>query len=350
MKVKRAELLATLEKVKPALAAGGSVPELSHIWFTGKEVLAFDGGLGIRVPYESDIHFGLPGQPLLALLRSTTAEEIDFDPGKKAGVDLKLGSGRATLTTLDAGRSPWTYNDEEEITGSFEITEDVLNGLRRALLISVSKPTRVEHYGVVLFPIKEGLAMFTTDDAMMIRVMVKVAAKADELEAFRKVILPRGFVQQVISQCAPGASLVLAKNYIYASGEGVEIFSNVLDNKAVHDLPSVITAHKDAGTRIALPPGFGSALQRARILASGDEAKVMVAVDGDGMSIKGKYKHGRLDEELMLTGDASQAEIRLVANKLAGLTEATDFAMDNDVFLLYGGDDFIFLVSAQDDE
>src|SRR5262249_16571063 len=61
--------IAKLETVEPGIAINPLIPLLQHYWFTGKQLLATNGIMGIQVPFVSDFAGAVPNN-LLDLLKA----------------------------------------------------------------------------------------------------------------------------------------------------------------------------------------------------------------------------------------------------------------------------------------
>src|SRR5688572_14425066 len=92
--MKRNELIALLNAVKPALSNNDLIPVLSMFWFTGSEILAYNDQISIQVPFKSNFVGALPGATLLAMLNSSLAEEVDLT---QKGQTASLAAGKTKL-------------------------------------------------------------------------------------------------------------------------------------------------------------------------------------------------------------------------------------------------------------
>jgi len=189
LKVNRKEFLGELERLKPAIGSTGSLAELSHLWFDGKTVYAFNGGLGIKAPLETEFKGGVPGKLLVGLLQSHSAEEAVIEEEENS-LRVDLGkSSKTNLATLAPDRMPWDFPAKPAKSASaLELTEDVIDALRRSLIVRSDKPAMTVHYGVTLVDNKGNLSFYTTDSAMMAQ--TSAAAEVDS----KPIVLPRAFV------------------------------------------------------------------------------------------------------------------------------------------------------------
>ena len=118
MKIEREDFIKALALVKPALASGGVVQELNHLWFDTKFVYAYDGGFGIKLPLKTDLECGVPGTPLINLLGTSALKEAELQQEKdklllKFGLLKSRGGMFAHTGTANEG-SPAMRSDKAE--------------------------------------------------------------------------------------------------------------------------------------------------------------------------------------------------------------------------------------------
>lgn len=349
MKVERDKFLTQLERLSPAIGTNAKVPAFLNVWFDGEQAAAYDGGLGIMVPMETEFSIGVPGKPLLGLMSGTSVEKVELTNGK-GGLEVKIGSSKVSLAGLPPESTIWPFpTDVPAKTPSIELTEGLLDAMRRLLFVRVAKPVRVEHNGITLFPADGDFHLITTNS----RTMAQITQEGKLPKNAEHVVLPRGFVEQMIGQIEPGAKLYLLSDCLIAEGESVRLCSNLLDSQAVTDLPGLITKYtKGAETRIQLPKGLGESLNRAALLSKGeDDAAITLSVEGSSLSLSGTYAMGKVTDTIDLgKGEPPEAEITVELEQLrAALGQADEFGILPKALVLYGGKDFICLIAGKVD-
>lgn len=352
MKFDRAELIKAIERVKPALQASGSIPQLKHIWLDGKFLYAYNGALGIRINWPTEIPpCGIPGTVLLGLLQSTSAKEVEFDASATTQAELKMNKATATLPLMQSDLNPWPFPLEVPAgpvgVRTLILTDELITGLKQACIIKAAKPNRVEHYGVVLFPAKDSVVLYTTDSKSLAEVSVAQKVSKD----LKKAVLPFGFVAQLLD-LKPGSKVSFTQDSIIAEAEGIMVGSNLLDSSSVWDLPDLvdktIAGH---GGNAGLPEGTGEALGRALVMAGSDLENQWVSLTtaGKSLQIAGKLTHGMLKEKLALTIAPGDGEIQVGLEHLKSLLKgAEEFAIAKKALMLYGKGEALYLISAHE--
>lgn len=304
-----------LQRVKPALASGGVVQELSHIWFDKKSIAAYDGGFGIQLKMDSELSCGVPGSVLLALLATSPLKEAGLETAD-ALLSIKLGRSNSKVGILELERKVWPFPGKLPRNAKFSsLDENFIEALRKTLFVKASPPTRVEHHGILVQKEKKDLGLYSTDSVTMARAHVKGAGAS---ATFEKVLLPRSFAEQIVSQSPEGVDLYVLDDCLIAVGEGVTFYSNLLDISGADDLGAIFARmQKSHPEPVALPAGLQEALDRAVILAGRkDEPLVSLSVDGAVLKLFGDYGLGKIDESLEIEGEHPKGKIRLRASHI----------------------------------
>ncbi len=347
IKLDREELLVSLTKLKPALRAGAAIPELSHLWFNEQHAFAYDGGLGIRVPLDTEMNCGLPGSAVLGLLRTSSLKQVSLEPDE-GGLTMRLGRSCIKLNTLDLDREVWnfpthTQKDEE----GADLSEEFIEALRSVLMVKPKSPTRVEEHGVLVYGEKKHIDLYATDSRTIAR------ATIDETMGPLSglTLLPRPFAEQLVAQCPAGARLVVREDHLAALTKDIELYSNVLDTSEIKDTRKAMhKALKQHPTDVPLPAGLEAALARAVILAGAGEACVEFVIEGDELKLSGGGSEwlGELSEILKLEEPHPEVELTLDVELLSRALKLTDtFSAVDDSIAFYGGEEFLYLVASR---
>jgi len=346
VKIEREDFIKSLGLVKPALASGGVVQELNHIWFDGKFAYAYDGGFGIKLPLETDLSCGVPGTPLINLLGTSALKEATLEQSGSSLL-VKMGKSTSKLALLDLERKVWSFPIKlPKGATPTTLDEEFIEALRKVLFVKASPQTRVEHYGVMLEASKNDLTLFSTDSKSMAAVTLKGAGKTAE---FEKVLLPFNFAEEIVSQAPEGVDLYVMEDCLIAATENVELYSNVLDVSGTRKLGEIIDRQLEEHEKtVELPAGLEAALSRAEILSGKDEAFLNVGVNGSGLQLQGSYGLGSLQETLPLEGKLPEAKLRVLAGMIRrGLSYSESFSVTEESLMLQGSGGFIYVVAAQ---
>lgn len=330
----RAELLEVLTEVRPALGTGSLVPAFGYFWFDKQDISAYDGGLGIRLDYDTELECGVPGKPLLDLLKTSTLKDVFLDIVEGSLV-LQMGKAKVKLTTLPLEQRTWPFTSvlPKKSTKTLTLSEGILAALKRTGLVTPSKRTQVLHHGVVAVVQKSGLEFYATDSRTIMRIQLDEKAAV----GFDRVLLPWGFIDSILKFKA-GTKLHILPDCLMAQANGALVCSNLRSLSEAMDIVEVTRPHLNGKQALPTPATLAATVQRAKILAGGDEALLNLSLKDSNLRVKGEWATGSINENMSLK-EVAAAEV--VANFPANLIErgldGTDsFSISKNSMVLYG--------------
>jgi DNA polymerase III sliding clamp (beta) subunit (PCNA family) len=346
MQFDREELLSVLADGAPALNRTSEIPGLDHFWFDGTYVEAYNGGLGIQLKLKTDLDCGLPGKPLLDLLRTSALKEVDIEGGDGKPIVIKMGRSRVTLASLPSDRNPWGFMPPSKAKSqpSIILSAELQSAFTRVSFVHrLSKPTQIVHNGITVLVAKDGLELYATDSKSMARTTVKVKPP----KALPDFIAPWGFVERVLTLVEPDSALYVMDDCLMAVGKNTLVCSNVMELPEHPDLGKTMDAFDTDDLAVEIPAGLPSVLDRALILAGGaEEPKITIESNGKGLSVHGKYPLGQVDEQFALKSDLEKEEGVFRSDLVRrGLGVAKTITITSKVLVLRD-DDLLYVVSA----
>lgn len=345
MKLLRDKLAGQLEKLRPAVAKTAAVKAFSYVWFDGKLARAYNGSLGIVVPLATDFKLGVPGQLLYGLVSTTSSKEVELTI-ERDQLRVQAGRAKALLPTLPGEDMAWEFPATIASTvPMLELTEPLLRGLKRVLLVKPKKPQRIEHHGVVLSVGPGALLMYTTDSKALARASVaqKSPAAAD------KVVLPRAFVEQIVAYLPVGSKLYFAKNCFCARGPSVHVYCNLLDSTGLVSMEELVQRFiSEREPRGKLPGDIEESLKRFGVVAAKVvDAAVSLEIKGKELLLSADYPGGSVDDALELAETMPTAKVAVeLAHLRLGVSEAASFGIASGALALYDKD-FLYLMAGR---
>lgn len=289
MPLHRTALIHNLENVEPALSDNAMVPVLSHFWFTGKQLLAYNGTIAIAVPCETEFKGAVP-RTMLKMLRTYGGSDIEVNSAKGT-LEVKVGPGKFKLITLPPEDFEETFTMKAMPKDADEVDADEFIDALRCCLRSVSSDTsRADYQGITVIPRGKGVLWFFSFD----RVTISHAIVKGNIYSKDRVILSTEWCKQALAllDANKSATFDLEINEDWSllrvnvnKDEDVKLFGNniqpdsplpfedVLASSAPKDLEFV----KLEDQRVKLT----AMLDRARIIASGGVAKVRTKFEVD---------------------------------------------------------------------
>lgn len=345
----RAELIATLQAARRAVSTGGLLAEYGYFWFTGQDLVAYDGELGIRLPLATPFKCGVPGRTLLDLLGSSALQEIFIDLDKD-GLQVQLGKAKIALATYPIERLPWKFpttpptNSVATVTLSKEIFVAVD---QLAFLKTPKDPTQAYHHGVTFVPQQDCLELYATDSISVAQVLVKELIPT----TVAKFVAPWGFLNAVLDLLKPDTVLHIMENCLVAGVDGKLVCTNILELPANWDVSQVVNDNLASLTTdlVALPARLQQTLERAVIVAGKEEALVDLTAKGATLCVEGEYDLGSLTETFAVEGKLASVKGRYPARLiLRGLHHADGFALSSKLLMLCGGENFIYILTSKE--
>lgn len=353
MQIEREALKAAIEAVKPAVASSGSVPEVKNVWWDGTSMSGYNHALGIKVPWKWDLPpGGVLASALLGVLESSSAEKVDLAMAS-GFLTVKGGKSTIKLQVMDGKANPWPPSfkaSAKTAQCSVELTEELVTGLKRARVVKASNPVRPEHYGIVLFPDKEFLALYSTDS----RTMAEVRIDGEFDKELDRVVLPFPFVQQLLGLEVSTPVYFMGDAIVAAEKGGALICSNMLDSSDVWDLPKLVDdLSKDFDAAAVMPEGWNEALNRAEALAGGkDESylKLVMSSKTKEAVLTGKLAYGSLEEKFSFPGKVPSGTITVELSALRSLTrDVASFSIAKSALIINGKNGELYLIAAHEE-
>jgi hypothetical protein len=304
MPMERKRLIDALDECGPALANNALIPILTHYAFTGTEVIAFNGRMAISCPWKSDFKGAVP-QTLSALLKSSGAKEVDFQPEGETLV-VKAASSRFKLAVLPLEDFTFEMPDFKR-KSSFGVDAGRFLQSIEACLLSVGNDTsRSDYMGVTLINYGDELLMFATDRETISHGAV---ALKDKVGFKDRVIFPTEFCRELlrIAKGATKLNMEITENYAILEHGDVTLYTLLeeLDHNPldfIANLDQLFTAAMKK-KMIEIPSKIAGILERACIVtnAAVDRTKTTIKVGDAGKTIMvSKSERGEVTDTITL--------------------------------------------------
>jgi DNA polymerase III sliding clamp (beta) subunit (PCNA family) len=300
----RTELLRLLTLAAPALARTEFVPILSHFWFTGSKLIAYNDQIGVSVACKTDFKGAVKGDVLLGLIKQSRAREVIFEE-VEGGLQIKAGTAKIKLALEAPSAFLWkmpTPDPKHQIT----ITKSAafLECLQMVMRSVSSDTTIPDKLGVTFMAEEGGVALYAADTESMSYAHFPLKTKWPA-----RVILPALFCEHLNAVCAgtmEKITLEVHEDRVLAECEGVQIYSRIIESE--RPLPFKETfdenySAKSSKARVPIPSKMKLILERACIISdSKKESKVQTAIRAS----EGKLYFSTKSEDRGELSDSSQ--------------------------------------------
>lgn len=349
--VVRKDLLEKLETAAPALAIHNLVPVMTHFWFTGKSLMAYNDQIAISVPLTTDFKGAVPGGTLLNLLKATSRSKIELVAGDTE-LQVKAGSRStfklAMLPLPDIFTMPVMDKETGNLGGGLKELLAGVEGCLRSLGADTSIP---EQLGVTVVPSDKALHLYTTNSATISKAVVEFK-KAVRWK--RSCILPTAFCRSMLALCRKaeaGTMLAITKDHALLSVDNTMVWGRLINCEQPFNFEEVIAQHFPDASRkkvVPVPKGLDKALARATIItdAKVDQVRTKATVKDGSLKLASKSDRGEAFDKVKFEGHADCSlsfEPKMVA---AGLADFDKLLLTDRCIIMANKNGGLYLVAA----
>lgn len=356
----RKELVEKLKLVAPALSDKELIPVLTHFWFSGDTVMAFNDQIAIEVPCPTDFEGAVPGNVLLDMLNSSQSTEAKFTLTEDTLL-VELGKANskgkfATRTKLELKVLPVEdfihtmpkVGKEDGIEGS-----DLFSPAIDSCMQSISNDTSIpDQLGLTIIPNGKELHLYATNNQTLSHARVKTDAKLAG-----RVILSKPFCEQLIT-LTDGVDfrLIIEDDHaMVITSDKVKLFGRLVNSEHPLDFSDLLSTHLSTEKKkqlIAMPKSLRNVLQRALIITDTkmEETKSLITVQDGKMTVVSKSARGELrDTVLDKAGDIQDhpdISVKLNPKLLKAGCDRYSNLLVTKTCAIMTKDDMVYLVSA----
>lgn len=349
--MKRTTLLEKLSIVAPALAANDIVPINSHIWFTGRTLMAYNGHIAISTPCETTFKCAVPGSTFLNLMKAAKAKEIEFElrdgtlHGAGAAMKLKMPTLPAETFNFKMPKAP-------ESTLSVKASE-LVKGIETCLRSVSLDTTTPDYLGVTLLPRPYGVDFFGACGLTMSRAVVKF--NGGVVPKWNRAIMPNAFCKQlpVLAKDAKKVRFSLTDERVMFAGEdGTVMFGALVDTEKPLPFLKVFEQHLPPDrTMYPIASKLIGILDRACVITTGEASVIRTKIEvKDGtMNFTTVSRFGEVHDRMMVL-KGQQPDVTLEIDAKPARAACADFKkmLITNNCLVMANDAAYFMISGRD--
>jgi len=363
MKLRRKALLSALRAVRPALAEGTNQLEaLSHVWFDGETVSAFDGSLGIQVALKTDFKGGVLGDKMLSIVDKSEATEFELTEGPDENL-IMVGRNEKEETeqVKFALRSitEWFWAPPDIDVPVFELGEGFIDGVKSLMFsVGTSKESIPKERGVTIIQSNKSIDMCSTDRQTLSWVVLNTDHPV--LTQSRSVIIPTLFCEQ-LTKFKEGSRLMVDTMTANLTGEiklddtesaTVSMYGKLVEEDEPMELNTIAENFEvETAERIAIPSRMRSSLDQAVVLVGPGQALDMrVGADKEGnyITFAAHSPYGEFDDVIWFSGDHRKVKLKVDAALLRrGIEGRKELSVSERGIVATGPDNFVHVVVAK---
>ena len=341
--MKRADLLADLELVSPALAKNDLVPVLKHLCFTGDNLVAYNDQIGVSVPLKTEFVGAIPGKLLMDLLGASRAKEVEFID-KNAEIEIKAASSRFKLPVMSEDSFVFDMPKSKDKPLPVPLVQfaQAIEGCLR----SVSTDQSVaDQQGITLIVDNDELSLFSTNNATISTNTLKLTAKPSFKD---RIILPALFCEQVVKLAGKNCKLEVHNDYaLLSTPKGVCCFGRFLNSHKPIDFQEVVDSSlKGVAKQLRpIPSKLRLMVERAMIITQTEKVLTTITVKDGIMHFESKGLGEVIDsvqvdqDDAELALDPKYLKVGLSSFYDADETNNGQMLMTDDCFIMTKGSD-----------
>lgn len=351
--MKRTELLAKLEAVQPALSNNNLIPIMTHYWFTGDRLMAYNDSIAISVPFKTDFACAVPGLTLLNLVKASGASDAEL-VYEKDEVTLKMASTRAHLVTMEKALFNFEMPDLADATFSKVDNARFFKAID-ACLRSVSIDTSVpDQLGVTIIGAGKELLFFATNNDSLSHAFMPLPSETK----FKRAILGAPFCREMLSIADKKKGVTLevhpAESYsLFEGTDGTVLWGKLVEAEKPLDMEKTFDEMfpRDSEKKlVAIPTKMEMILDRACIVAASNVTPVLMEIvvsNGEAKFVTASQKTELFDSVTLEKGQPNvklRVDPKLVKN---GYGSFTKMLMTERAFIMATNSIFYFVANSE---
>ncbi len=357
MKIPRKDLLAVLKIVEPAISSNkNAVEELSHIWFSGKYVSAFNDLLGLQVSFKTEFSGGVRGDKILGILENSLARDITIEEADGGNLFMKAGSAHVTFALRPF--EDWFWHPTVPDAKPFQVSKEFIDAIDLTLLsVGSGKVLNPEQRGITIIQNGGDADLYSTDSVSISWMKTKSTILTGKEQT--RAILPTPFCEQFVKMATESSKLTIDENAVYYTGEfksgdwigDVLLFSKLVEDDNPVPFADVVNGYVGTKGAFPIPNRLKGSLDRALVLLSdGEPADIQIKDEKLLLYAQSSSTPAEVDDVIKLEKADKHAEILVKADPgllKRGIEGRDDLAVTKDCLIMTGPKNFVHIISTK---
>lgn len=363
----RKKLLEALAIVEPSLATNDLIPALTHFWFTGTDITAYNDVISISVPFETEIVGSMKGKVLYDFLSKCTGSKVEFKEielgGKSKATDdsnLLVKCGRAQLKMRLFPEDTFlfkmpVYEEWETIDIGSEELSASLDVCLQSIGNHVSEP---ERNGITIIPKDRSIFyMYSTDGVTLSHCIVKSRNKSKLKDRF---VLSYAFcdaARRLLNKTKKKEHQMYVEedHAVITFDKGIKLFGRLVDDMHPLDFEGVFNKYlpdRDIDLMISIPKTLMMTIERAYVaVAKAISPKTLFKIEEDNkgpcLRITAESEYGTVRDKIRLNGDVDELSVKIDLKRFrdCGLDVFDRMRFTDKCIVLSKGEDKFHLMS-----
>lgn len=359
--MERKKLLDSLNVVKPSLADNNLIPVLTHFWFTGKEVMAYNDVISISAPLKTDFRGSVEGKTLSEFLSKCTAsevtlKEVDADEGDASNLSVKCGRSSIKMRLFPDDSFLFELPDHSD-WAAVDVDPKELSSAMAVCLESIGNHvSEPERNAITVIPQERNkIHLYSTDSITMSHAVIDNKVRSNLPEKF---IIPYMFcvtAQSLLSKCKTYELCVDDDSIIMIFDKKIKLYGRLVECLHELDFEKVFDKHlpdRNNELMVPIPKQLSLSIERAYVAVSrsaAPETSMRVLEDDKGSYIRmvARSEYGEIRDKVRISGDHKKISVNVDLKRLRDCSFGTFERMrfTKNCIVLSKGDNMYHLVS-----
>lgn len=313
--MERSAFLDKLLLVEPALSPHRLIPVMTHLWFRGDELQAYNDGISITTPLKTEFTGAVPGSVLINMMKASRAKNVEFMPSD-GELRLKASSTNLKLALMPEDAFCFDMPDPGDKSTHLVIDMDkFLEWIELCLSSAGNDATVAAQMGITLHADGGNLGIYSTNNSTM--ASAKITTNR-ELPFKDQVILPTQFCQQMLRMSRGHKSPILEINdeHVMLTVGPNKLFGRLVETDRPVTFKETLDHHFPKGFRknlVPIPSKLQGILDRAIVIT--DSAVEMnystiTVIDGR-MKFFSKSERGQVSDTVAVGENHPEVKVQI---------------------------------------
>lgn len=351
----RKMLLEKLEVVAPALARSEFVPIMTHFWFTGTHVIAYDDTVGISLPLKTDFRGAVPGSILLNLLKNSRGKLVEFKTDtKESKVFIHVGKKKSSKSKFKLALLPpeeFLFKFPKKLGKVSVVTDKFVEAIDWCLSSVGDDTSTPDQLGVTLVFGKDRVELYSTNDATLCHAVWKGKCRA----VTARLILSTAFCRLLSATASKRIDISFSEDGVLADlgKSGIRIFGRLVNSDRPLDFNEVMEQHytkKIASKLVTIPDRMMGIIDRAMVVTESynDPGFTKISIESSKGSFISTTSRGVVRDVVKFKIKHPDSEIIVDPKLLKPMLKMCDKMLITDSCIIFRNrSKFIHLISAR---
>ncbi len=325
--MQRIDLVEMLQLVSPGLSGNDLIPILSHVWFTGSDLMTYNDHIAISCPLKTTFTGAVPGSTLIDLIKNSRAKEVEFVSADNELI-IKAASSRFKLALIPDDAFS-IFEMPQPSKNVLPLPPEFFAAVARCMQSVGTDPSTPEQLGVTLVPNGKELSLHATNNFTMTHDKIILP---EPLKLKDRVTLSADFCKQMISIAKAEKKVKVEihdDHSLLTTTTGISLFGRLIEIDKPLDFAGIMKANVPADAKknaVAVPSKLRLMIERAIIItnATTEKSFTEISIRDGKMKFISKSARGEVMDSVLLGETQEDVTLNLDCKYLKPAFDAYD--------------------------